>query len=231
MTFDATLPRSGSRMASRFNRGAFYRLSLCALLAAGIAPAAAGAQASCTKTERAATVPVTQWQPPLDRLVSIHERGVSLRDALDRLAAAAKLRLAYPAELLPLDRRVCVSYKSISAGAALVELLDDANVEPVVTDTDRVVLAPVRPNQSAGVSAEAVSARRPGVLERVVVTGTVNGSAQRTMPVALDIVEGRELERRDARSLSSILDGSVPGISRSPPSATSFPTHTIAASA
>jgi len=57
-----------------------------------------------------------------------------------------------------------------------------------------------------------VSARRPGVLERVVVTGTVNGSAQRAMPVALDIVEGRELERRDARSLSSILDGSVPGI-------------------
>jgi len=50
------------------------------------------------------------------------------------------------------------------------------------------------------------------VLERVVVTGTVNGSAQRAMPVALDIVEGRELERRDARSLSSILDGSVPGI-------------------
>ena len=57
-----------------------------------------------------------------------------------------------------------------------------------------------------------MSARRPGVLERVVVTGTVNGSAQRAMPVALDIVEGRELERRDARSLSSILDGSVPGI-------------------
>ncbi len=93
----------------------------------------------------------------------------------------------------------------------MVELLDDANVEPVVTDTDRVVLAPAA-QPVRGVSAEAVSARRPGVLERVVVTGTVNGSAQRAMPVALDIVEGRELERRDARSLSSILDGSVPGI-------------------
>jgi hypothetical protein len=49
------------------------------------------------------------------------------------------------------------------------------------------------------------------VLERVV-TGSVNGSAQRAVPVALDVVDGREMEWGDTRTLSSILDGSVPGI-------------------
>ena len=85
-----------------------------------------------------------RWTPPLDRLVSLHERGVALRDALDRLAAAARVRLAYSAELLPLDRRVCVSYRSVPAGAALTELLEGSAVEPVVTDSDRVVLTSSR---------------------------------------------------------------------------------------
>jgi iron complex outermembrane receptor protein len=105
---------------------------------------------------------------------------------------------------------VCISHRSIAAGDALTELLGDVAVEPVVTDSDRVVLAPPRVAPSAGVARELP--QRAGVLERVVVTGTVNGSAERSVPVALDIVDGRELARRDARSLSSILDGSVPGV-------------------
>ena len=79
---------------------------------------------------------------PLDRLITVHERGVSLRDFLDRLAAAARVRLAYSADLLPLDRRVCAVYRSVPAGGALVELLAGVAVEPVVTDSDRVVLVP-----------------------------------------------------------------------------------------
>jgi iron complex outermembrane recepter protein len=40
----------------------------------------------------------------------------------------------------------------------------------------------------------------------------VNGSAHRDVPVALDVVDGRELERQDARTLSSVLNGSVAGV-------------------
>lgn len=185
------------------------RTALCGLFIFGVTPVVAGGQ-SCAKAARERVGSTTRWQPPLDRLISIHERGVALREALDRFAAAAHLRLAYAAELLPLDRRVCVSYRSISAGDALSELLEGAAVQPVVTDSDRVVLAPARPTASDGSSV--VSTQHAGVLERVVVTGTVNGSAQRAVPVALDVIDGRDLARRDARSLSTILDATVPGV-------------------
>lgn len=199
-------------MTSGFGTGTV--VGLCMAFVVGVTPTTATAQVSCATSERASGASTTRWQPPLDRVVSIHERGVALRDALDRLAAAAGLRLAYAAELLPLDRRVCVSHRSIAAGSALMELLEGVSVQPVVTDSDRVVLAPSRPQSSASadVSVPDQARRRAGVLERVVVTGSVNGSAQRAVPVALDVVDGREMERRDARTLSSILDGSVPGI-------------------
>src|SRR5690348_12698101 len=112
-------------------------------------PAAATASPPCARAgSESPGPPARQWPPPLDRVVSIHERGVSLRDALDRLAAAARLRLAYSAELLPLDRRVCVSHRSVAAGTVLAELLEGAAVEPVVTDSDRVVLTP-KPDAAA----------------------------------------------------------------------------------
>lgn len=181
-----------------------------ALIAATLAPPSAHAQASCGRGGASGAVTARRWPPPLDRLVSLTERGVALRDALDRLAAAARVRLAYSAELLPLDRRVCASYQSVQAGDALTRLLEGAAVEPVVTDSDRVVLAPTRTPISAAPAT--ISMKRASVLERVVVTGTVNGSAQRAVPVALDVVDGRMLDRHDARSLSSILNGSVPGV-------------------
>jgi iron complex outermembrane receptor protein len=181
-------------------------------LAVGTVPTAVAAQASCASASRDAATITRTWPPPLDRLVSLHERGIALRDALDRLAAAARVRLAYSAELLPLDRRVCVAYRRVPAGAALTGLLENAAVEPVVTDSDRVVLAPTRLASSAATSGGGEVSRRSSVLERVVVTGTVNGAAQRGVPVALDVIDGRELARRDAHALSSILDGSVPGV-------------------
>jgi hypothetical protein len=142
-------------------------------IAWGASPLTSGAQASCTRLVSDTAPPARQWQPPLDRQISPHENGVSLRDALDRLAVAARLRLAYSADLLPLARRVCLAYRSVAAGTALLELLDGLAVEPVVTDSNRVVLTPAHTNAAA--SAPASVTQRSGVLERVVVTGSVNG--------------------------------------------------------
>ena len=46
------------------------------------------------------------WTSPLDSVVSLRARGVSLRDALDRLGASLGVPLAYSSDLLPLDRPV-----------------------------------------------------------------------------------------------------------------------------
>ena len=50
-----------------------------------------------------------------------------------------------------------------------------------------------------------------GQLDRVIVTGSTVGASQRSLPVALDVVQGRELAERAAGSLSGALDGVVPG--------------------
>ena len=66
---------------------------------------------------------ITEARPPVDRLVSIHERGVALRDALDRLAAAAGLRLAYAANTSYLRR-------TLSFAISAENLLDHQLGEP-----------------------------------------------------------------------------------------------------
>ena len=108
----------------------------------------ARAQVSCARAASgAATTTTREWPAPLDRRITLHEREVSLRDALDRLAAAARVRLAYSADLLPLDRRVCAVYRSVAVGTALTELLEG------ITFRDALFLTwGVRFEHSAGTS-------------------------------------------------------------------------------
>ncbi|HLG06174.1 MAG TPA: TonB-dependent receptor [Gemmatimonadales bacterium] len=138
--------------------------------------------------------------------MSFHNRETSLRDALDRIAARARIRLSYSAEALPLDRRVCVALDSVALGDALTIVLGGAAIRLETIGSDHVVLAPV-PAESGG-GGEPVLVE----LERIVVTGTVAGAAQRGLPVALDILDGRELERRAANTGSAALNAAVPGV-------------------
>src|SRR5260370_16465722 len=75
-------------------------------------PAAATAQLDCGFAS-AASSPARQWAAPLDRVIAVRLRNVSLRDGLDRVAIATRVRLSYSAELLPLDRPVSLSPDAI----------------------------------------------------------------------------------------------------------------------
>jgi iron complex outermembrane receptor protein len=153
--------------------------------------------------------PAEGWAPPLDRIVSIVVRDVSLGDALDRLAAAAHVRISYSSDLLPLDQRVCASFRSATVGGALAELLRDMGVEARSAGGDYVALSPV----AGRARRSEAQARATTVLEQVVVTGTVAGAAQRSLSVGVNVINGDEIRRRAADgSLSSILNGAVPGI-------------------
>ncbi len=145
------------------------------------------------------------WPSPLDRRIALRARDISLRDALDRVAAAGRFRVSYSAEFLPLDRRVCVSSDSMSAGDALAGLLSGVRVSPIVTASDHVVIAPAAPDTPS--LRESVQ-----TLERVVVTGSATGNARRSLSVALDVIDAGKLAQQGSGSLSASLDGNIAGM-------------------
>ncbi len=152
----------------------------------------------------------TTWAAPLDRIVSIRLPDANLRDALDRVAAIAKVELSYSNELLPSGRRVCVTLDRVPVGAVLETLLVGSSLRAIVVGTTQVVLAPSRPS-GEGLSV-APTSRRASVLDRVVVTGTPDGVAQRGSPFALDVIDGATLARQRASTLGEALDLAVPGV-------------------
>ncbi|MDB4874186.1 MAG: TonB-dependent receptor plug [Gemmatimonadetes bacterium] len=186
--------------------------SLVRVVAALCVARVAGAQSRpCASTGAAEREPVARWSSPLDRVISVHMRDTSLRDALDRVAAVAKVRISYSPDLLPLDRAVCVSADATPVGAVLAELLVGMNVAPVAAGGDQVVLTP-RPPTSAQAANPPEMARSLGMLDRVVVTGSAVGSREREITVGLDVVSGRQLARENTSNLSATLDSYVPGV-------------------
>lgn len=153
---------------------------------------------------------VHSWPVPLDRPISVEAGDVALRDALDSVAAGARVRLSYSPELVPLTRRVCLSFSRAPLGDALLSLLAGSGVVPVVIGSDQVVLAPSR----AAVGADALPemARSSTRLDRVIVTGNATGAPERSAPFALTVVDGRGLPPTSALSLAATVDGAMPGM-------------------
>ena len=205
------------REATPAPRGVIIARMSVASLAAAFALAIFAASASAQWTCPASSAPSVrlaprQWPAPLDREVSLEGANVTLRDGLARLATAAGVRLSYVSELLPLDRQVCLDYRSVAAGEVLSDLLRGTTVEPVVAGDDQVVLAPARRTASVDHSDDDVDMHRASVLDRVVVTGTAAENPERSVPISLDVVKGDRLARQESSSLSHLLDGSVPGV-------------------
>jgi iron complex outermembrane receptor protein len=147
---------------------------------------------------------------PLERRVSLQFRDVSLRDALDRVMAVAHVRISYSAELLPLDRAVHASFDSATVAQVLEALLRDVAVMPVVAGS-QIVLTPVRDERAL---APMLPLRVVGTaeLDRVVVTGTADGGAQRALPVALAVVDGNDARRAGLHDLASAFAAAAPGV-------------------
>jgi len=150
------------------------------------------------------------WPEPLDRVLSLDVGDVDLRSALDRIAADARVRVSYSPEVVPVARRVCLSFQQTTLGDVLVTLLDGSGVAPVVIGADQIVLAPSR--AAVGADATPARARDATHLERVVVTGTATGGAERASPFALTVIDGRSLSPSSMQSMSSVFDGAIPGV-------------------
>lgn len=178
-------------------------IALAALAIGASAPSPLAAQRTCDALVPAA--PSGGWSAPLDTRVSLHVTDVSLRDALDRLTAISGVPLAYSAESLPVDRRVCLSAEREPLGALLAALLRGASVKVLIV-SGRVVLAPERQPSDEPAS------RSVSVLERVVVTGSAVAAPRRPLAVGMEVIDGEQLRRQALSSLADILDANVPGL-------------------
>ncbi len=178
------------------------------VMAASIAGSSRSAQAQhACALERAATADDKRWTSPLDTPVSLRANDITLRDALDRVSALAKVQLAYASDLLPLDRRTCVDAAGAPMGRVLTALLAGTRMEPAVV-AGRVVLAPrTDTTSSAGDMARAV-----GTLERVLVTSSAAGSPRRALTIGVEVIDGAQLRRQSVLTLPAILNAASPGL-------------------
>ncbi len=157
------------------------------------------------------TTPSQTWAPPLDRRISVRGGVVSLRDALDRVAASAKVRLSYSSTLAPLERQVCLELRQVALGDALTALLEGTSLAPLVAGAQLVVLAP-QPSASTRPPMAAAMTVRSAPLERVVITGSATGGAQRALSVSVGVVDGSSLNAHASQSLAESINGRVAGM-------------------
>ncbi len=176
-----------------------------AALALLLVPASGRAQRACE--DAVVAVPSGGWTAPLDTRFSLHAHDVSLREALDRLSAVSAVRLAYSADFLPVDRRVCVAADQQPVGAILATLLRGTPVEVTVV-AGRVVLTPT----PASLNHPSTAATGVSVLDRVVVTGNAIAAPRRSLVIGMEIIDGEQLRRQAQGSLSELLNAAVPGV-------------------
>ena len=170
-------------------------------------PGRAVAQRACDELP-ATTSPAGGWTIPLDARVTLRARDVSLRDALDRLTALTGVQLAYSADVLPVDRRVCVLSNGQPLGDVLATLLRGSHVRVLVV-AGRVVLSPG--TLPAGDHAEPPSSGM-SVLERVVVTGNAVAGPRRPLTIGVEVVDGDRLRSQALGSMAELLNATVPGM-------------------
>ena len=151
-----------------------------------------------------------RWSAPLDRVITTPSASLALRDALTRVSTIAKLRLSYSAELVPLDRQVCLAANRTPLGRVFATLLGGTNVVAVPVGSDQIVLTPR--TASTQHPAEPEMASSMSVLDKMVVTESALSNSQRQTTTSSNVLDGRLLSRQNANTLSSVLDGYVPGV-------------------
>src|SRR3954471_1295809 len=197
--------RSGYRFGYRMRLPSVSRRACLTALIVLTLPAGLRAQRACE--DAVIAEPPGGWTTPLDARFSLRAHDVSLREALDRLSAGSGVRLAYSADFLPVDRRVCVAADQQPLGAILSTLLRGSSVEATVV-AGRVVLSPTL----TLVRTTAVPSASVSVLDRVVVTGNAIAAPRRSLVIGMEVIDGEDLRKQAQGSLSELLDAAVPGV-------------------
>lgn len=177
------------------------------MLGAGLvlaSPVLLGAQSSCLADGKAQY----PWHAPLDRVVTLSDESLPLREALERISSVANIRLTYSPELLPAEAHVCARFAGRRIGDVLTTWLGGTGLAAVVVGADRVVLAPSRVQPA---DAEPAAAVHPAELEAVIVTGSTDDEPERQSAFARDVVTRAEIEAMGATTLQQAISAAAPG--------------------
>ena len=178
------------------------------ILGAGLvlaSPVLLGAQSSCLADGKGQKA----WQAPLDRLVTLRDQSLPLREALERVSAAANIRVTYSPELLESEERVCAQFEGRRIGDVLTTWLDGTGLMAIVVGAERVVLAPSRTPRR---EAEPEAAIHPAELAAVIVTGSTDGDPEGEGAFARDVVTRAEIEAMGATTLQQAISAAAPGV-------------------
>lgn len=188
--------------------------AVCGLAALPLLSGQAGAQPSCAPASRVVSPAETGRESKiLQRKITLGAGTVALREALGRVAEAGRFRLSYSADLLELERLVCLEYKSAPVIQVLSDILVGASVRAVAVGANQVALTPVNGAQAPARVGDAESGmRNVGQLDSVVVTGNSVGALERSVPAALAVVSGDQISRHGATTVSRMINGAVPGL-------------------
>lgn len=210
----AARPAGVAGVGRRVRAGLVALAGLWALAAAPVA-----GQGGCGEVGRGvggANAGQEAWPAPLDRPVTVQATSQPLRDVLDVLARAGGFRISYSADLLPLDRLVCVSYDRVPVGRVLAELVRGSGLEPVAAGRDHVVLAPVpaatAPAAEVEERAETPASTPVVVLDRLLVFGKSEIGPLATVAAPGTTVDAVKLAGTTSTTLPELLNAAVPGL-------------------
>jgi iron complex outermembrane receptor protein len=152
---------------------------------------------------------------PLSREISIAFRDTPLAEAIELVARAAGLRIAFSTDELPRGKRVSYAAARVAVRKVLEEILDDTRLDAKLGALDQVVLIPRTPNASRLASlvrrfvASDAAAR---TLSSIVVMGNPFGTPSVSVPSSLTVLDTRTLHQPGVPRLDQVLRSNAPGL-------------------
>jgi TonB-linked SusC/RagA family outer membrane protein len=171
----------------------------------------------------AALLPSVEEMPALGRTVTLKLQDVTLARALDRVAAEARVRVAYLRETADTDRRVTLKAEGRTARAAFRSVLEGTDLTLTRASGTQLVLVPRRARQEAAAhrpeaaSLQKIQAALPATVrapERMqgTITGTVtDADTGEPLPGVSVAVEGTQLGAATGADGTYQIPGVEPG--------------------
>jgi len=115
------------------------------------------------------------------------------------------VQLAYSADFVPVDRRVCMSSERQTVGEVLTSMLRGTSLQLLVV----AGRSSCSPGEAHPLSTPDSGPHGMSVLERVVVTGSAVAAPRRPLAIGVEVIDGEQMRRQALGSMAELLDATV----------------------